>query len=55
MKTSFSVTIMDPIRLKKIAGAKALDICATLMGLPDLPSMVYLFCGTYVSLRVSVV
>ena len=42
MKTSVSITIMDPIRLKIIAvvneDAKVLDICTTLMGLPDLAS-----------------
>ena len=42
MKTSFSIAIMDPIRLKIIAvvneDAKVLDMCTTLMGLPDLAS-----------------
>ena len=43
-----------PKHLKIIAevneGAKVLDICTTLISLPDLPD-----CGTYVSLRMSVV
>ena len=42
MKTSFSIAIMDLIRLEIIAvineGAKVLDICTTLMSLPDLAS-----------------
>ena len=42
MKTSFSQRSWDPIRLKIIAvvneGAKVLDTCTTLMGLPDLAS-----------------
>ena len=42
MKTSFSQRSWDPIRLKIIAvvneGAKILDTCTTLMGLPDLAS-----------------
>ena len=42
MKTSFSKRSLDPIRLKIIAvfnkGAKVLEICTTLMDLPDLAS-----------------
>ena len=42
MKTSFSKRSWDPIRLKIIAvvneGAKVLDTCTALMGLPDLAS-----------------
>ena len=43
MKASFSITIMESyIRLKVIEvvneGTKVLDICTTLMGLPDLAS-----------------
>ena len=43
MKASFSITIRESyVRLKVIAvvneGAKILDICATLMRLPDLAS-----------------
>ena len=50
----------DPKHLKIIAvvneGAKVLDICTTLMGLPDLASDGSpLPCGTHVTLRMSVV
>ena len=42
MRTSFSKRSWDPIRLKIIAvvneGAKVVDICTTLMGLPDIAS-----------------
>ena len=61
MKAPFSITIMESyIRLKVISvvneGAKVLDICTTLVGLPDLALGWFTsFCGTFVSFRMGCV